>query len=87
MKKIKDWFQELPEPQRNMAMNNYNLKDDSFYATTLSSAIAEGFVWGATDEGHIYWAIFVDEIEADEFKERHREDLQWEADNLPDFED
>jgi hypothetical protein len=87
MKKIKDWFQELPEPQRSMAMNNYNLEDDSFCAMKLSYALKEGFVWAATDEGHTYWEIFVKEIEADEFRENRREDWQWEADNISEFED
>lgn len=87
MRKIKDWFQELPEPQRSMAMDNYDLEDDSFCATTLSSALAQGFVWAGTNEGHIYWEIFVDGIEADEFRENRREDWQWEADNISEFED
>lgn len=90
MKKIKDWFQELPEPQRSMAMSNYNLEDDSYCATTLSSALARGFIWCATDEGQTYWEIFVKEIEADEFRENRREDWQWEAEqedkNISNFE-
>lgn len=87
MKKISDWYKELPTPQREMALDNLDISCTGTLTTSLSSALAEGFVWKDSNEGHDYWAIFIKEIEADEFKERHREDLQWEVDNLPDFED
>ena len=87
MKKISDWYKELPIPQREMALKNLDEANEGGLTTSLSSSISEGFIWRDSDEGHDYWSIFVKHIEADEFKERHKEDLQWEADNLPDFED
>ena len=87
MKKIVEWYKELPTPQMEMAIKNLDEANEGVLTTSLSSSISEGFIWRDSDEGHSYWAIFVNEIKADEFKESHREDLQWEADNLPDFED
>lgn len=87
MKNIKDWYKELPTPQREMALDNLEEADEDVLTTSLSSALSEGFIWRDSYEGHTYWSIFVKEIEADEFRESRREDFQWEADNLPDFED
>jgi len=87
MKKISDWYKELPTPQKEMALDNLDISFAGVLTTSLSSALSEGFVWADANEGYDYWAIFVKGIEADEFRESRREDFQWEADNLPDFED
>ena len=87
MKKIKDWYKELPTPQKVMALYNLDEANENVLTTSLSSALSEGFIWRDSYEGHYYWEIFVKGIEADEFRESRREDFQWEADNLPDFED
>lgn len=88
MKKISDWYDnELPTPQREMALENLDISCAGILTTSLSSALTKGFVWSCSNEGPDYWAIFVKGIEADEFREYRREDWQWEADNLPDFED
>jgi hypothetical protein len=77
MKKIIDWFQELPEPQRSMAMNNCNVFDEE--VESLSKAIIHGFAWEYTDEGGTYWNLFHDNIKREEFKQNRRED--WELEN------
>jgi hypothetical protein len=87
MKKICSWYKTLPEPQRSEALNNLSYLLSQRKSPNLVDALRDGFHWKTSKEGHEYWDIFTKEIESDEFMERHREDLQWETDSLPDFED
>jgi len=88
MKKISDWYDnELPTPQKEMALENLDISCAGVLTTSLTSALSKGFIWSSYNEGYNYWAIFVNEVKADEFRESRSEDFQWEADNLPDFED
>lgn len=53
MKLILDWYDQLPEPIRSQAIENY----DGMYkgAEYLARAISLGFVWSKTDQGRQYW--------------------------------
>lgn len=52
MKTIKQWLEELPEPYRTQALENYERKQMSH---SLSLALASAFHWHYTPEGWNYW--------------------------------
>jgi len=60
------YFNQLEEPERGQAKNNYNvtfahaglrrpLENFEGFPDSISGAILLGFDWGATDEGYAYW--------------------------------
>lgn len=56
MKKISDWFNELPEPQRTQALANVDkAKRGHFCVRQMSTALMEGFEWANTPQGYEYW--------------------------------
>ena len=84
-KTIEQWFQELPEPYKTLAITNaakqstLNFNKEDVNCNKLSDAIAIGFLWQETLEGESYWEEVYDTLKADEFKEYRREDWEWEA--------
>lgn len=57
-KRITDWLQELPEPQRTQALDNTELFPlpgaENKEVDTMHEAIS-GFVWFQTPQGIDYW--------------------------------
>lgn len=61
MKPILDWYDQLPEPIRSQAIENYDEEGaispvDGLNRASFSAAIHGGFSWYKTPEGHEYWA-------------------------------
>lgn len=52
MKTIKQWLEELPEPYRTQALENY----ENNKVQSLSFALINAFEWYDTPEGIEYWA-------------------------------
>lgn len=52
MKKIREWFQELPDGIRELALRNQVNDGDE---ESLDGALYSGFVWGNTPEGGDFW--------------------------------
>lgn len=52
MKPIREWLNELPEPYRSQAMENYMNASNRKVAST---ALADAFFWDQTPEGYDYW--------------------------------
>lgn len=59
MKTIKEWFDQLPQPQRHEAINNVINQHSPEHLTantfSLSNALRISFSWEDTDEGFLYW--------------------------------
>jgi hypothetical protein len=64
MKTIKEYLEELPEPWRSQALENYDPKFHPHTKTTssLESAISWAFDWSESPEGHEYWSTAHDSI-------------------------
>jgi len=67
MKTIKEWFEQLPQPQRFEAINNV-INDrgaKKLLSTTdsLTDALTIGFYWRESPEGDLYWRKLYLEIE------------------------
>lgn len=60
-KTIREWFEELPGPQRTEAIENTKCELDNI-AYSLSGAIGMSFRWDQTPQGHTYWMNIYDEI-------------------------
>ena len=60
-KKITEWFEDLIEPIRSQAIENYY--GDTHYAKSLIGAINLGFFWIYTPQGQVYWEEIYDNIE------------------------
>ena len=54
MKTIKQWLQELPEPYRTEALDNYNDRYNPV-VENIFKALNYGFSWSATTQGYEYW--------------------------------
>jgi hypothetical protein len=54
MKKISEWLNELPEPQRTLALENFSSED--VMVDKLSLALLRGFCWRNTPQKHQYWS-------------------------------
>ena len=69
MKPILEWYQELPEPIRSQAIENY---DHDFasrvngMASSYRQAISSGFSW-KTKQGVYYWLDIHERAESGEF--------------------
>lgn len=56
MKPILEWYEDLPEPYRSQAINNYfNSGESASKADNLGSALLAGFNWFDSPEGFEYW--------------------------------
>lgn len=60
-KTIQEWLEELPEPHRAQAIDNYKEqrggKIDT-YTDAITLALTGAFAWGKTPEGFDYWNDF-----------------------------
>jgi len=65
-KKIKDWFQELEEPYRALALKNLKEECKEEYTYSLSGALAVGFSWHKTKQGHLYWNKLFHELQSND---------------------
>jgi hypothetical protein len=57
MKKIKDWFEEMEEPERSLALKNTHVNMLEKECFRFNHALCGAFVWGSTDEGEDYWRL------------------------------
>lgn len=64
-KTIREWFEELPEPQRSQAIDNAHVYLD-WSTYSLSNAIAISFSWQDSPQGYKYWEDVCSEISAKE---------------------
>lgn len=56
MKTIREWLEELPEPYRTQALENFDIEGiDNILVSTLADAINKGFIWFTTPQGEPYW--------------------------------
>lgn len=57
MKKISEWFNELPEPYKTQANNMTDLPKLDFNSevNSLMDALNKGFIWTISPEGFHYW--------------------------------
>lgn len=73
MKTIREWLEELPEPYRTQAIDNYENPECNMYKSedctisepipkNLVDAISEAFIWCDTPEGFNYWVNFKDTL-------------------------
>lgn len=53
MRPILEWYEQLPEPYRSQAIENY--AGEIEVAKSLKDAICYGFLWRKTPQGHWYW--------------------------------
>ena len=53
MKTVKEWFNELPDGYRELALKNLN--NPEYEAKTMHDAISGGFLWLDTNEGRDFW--------------------------------
>ena len=69
MKTIREWLEELPEPYRTQAIDNYENPECNMYKRgdwtepekkqeSLVDAIYDAFIWLRTPEGFQYWVDF-----------------------------
>ena len=58
MKTIKQWIETLPEPYRNLALNNTSqeILNDKDYCASLRDALLNAFSWEETDKGANFWS-------------------------------
>lgn len=67
-KPILEWYEELPEPYRSQAMENYD--GIYLYARSVYNAILFGFTWADTIQYHRdvnYWSDLADRASSGEF--------------------
>jgi len=55
VKTRQEWFEDLPEPTRTMAINNTKPKKLLERVISFLTALDSGFIWTHTTEGHEYW--------------------------------
>jgi len=61
MKTIHEWIQLLPEPyktQANIALMNVPYAESNTLVKNLNSALLQGFIWAASEQGLEYWSNF-----------------------------
>lgn len=63
MKKVKDWYNDLPNDIREKALANTSKDMLETVDDSLVEALSGGFTWSSTEEGHDYWESIVDEYE------------------------
>lgn len=55
-KRISEWLEELPEPIRTKALDNFKKRGNrNVKVRTLRIAIFSAFIWTKTSEGNEYW--------------------------------
>lgn len=66
-KTIREWLDELPEPYKTQAIENWKNRDVRIWDhepnikfDSLMDAISDAFEWGNTEQGYAYWADFYD---------------------------
>ena len=71
MKTIKEWLNEIPEPEiREAALRNMDIEKERWYGDpielrereTLSRAICCAFTWEDTPEGHDFWQDYENKL-------------------------
>lgn len=71
MKTIREWLEELPEPYRTQAIENYNNQECNFNLrfglkeqehNSLKDALFSAFAWGHTEQGYEHWRFFHDTL-------------------------
>jgi len=62
MKTIKQWFNELPEPQKTEALENTPKLIKENIADDLEDAIYSAFRWDRTKQGYDYWQKICDSV-------------------------
>lgn len=73
MKPILEWYEDLPEPIRSQAIENYNpnYAPKNTDVENLHDAIDLGFWWMSSPEGDKYWHDISTRAEAGEFDKPH----------------
>ncbi len=71
MKPILTWFEDLPEPYRSQAIENYNSEYLGKSACdNLHQALYWGFNWSGTEQGGWYWCDIRDRALSGEFDKK-----------------
>ena len=66
MKPILEWYEQLREPYRSQAIENYD-DEGTVLAQSMSEAIGGGFLWLLTEQGLEYWKDVSDRAARGEF--------------------
>jgi hypothetical protein len=67
-KTIREWLEELPEPQRSCAIENCNV-DMDIKEVSLSKAVKVAFFWGDSPQGFHYWINICNDIISEEISQ------------------
>lgn len=65
MKRIYQWIEKLPEPERSEASNNmtrFPLCDRNELTNSLKSALLKSFIWGRGIGTIEYWAVIYNSL-------------------------
>lgn len=68
MKTIREWLEELPEPYRSQALENFDNywtkeeQDDLSKRISLSFAVLSAFAWDESKQGGDYWNKLYDTL-------------------------
>ena len=65
MKKISNWYKELPEPERTEALNIVTYATSQVKVKSLYEALSGGFVWFESPQGRHYWEAITERYEED----------------------
>lgn len=65
MKPILTWYEDLPEPIRSQAIENYDGTD--IHQRSIAGAIFMGMAWLTTPQGAEYWADIYNRANSGEF--------------------
>ena len=68
-KTIREWFDELPEPQRSQAIENCDVEDLDLLVDSLLNACLGAFNWKKSPQGHGYWDSIYEELIAKELNQ------------------
>lgn len=75
MKPILEWYEDLPEPYRSQAIENYNPeyvnKSHFIFNNPIAQSLFYGFVWADTKQGYQYWNSVTDKAISGEF-DKHK---------------
>lgn len=52
------WFQQLPEPYRSQAIENFDEEFSPSKVDSILDAISCSFIWSKTPQGRVYWDDF-----------------------------
>ena len=72
-KTILEWYEQLPEPIRSQAIENYD--GTKRLVGCYSEAIGSGIYWGDTPQGYAYWDDICERAEKGEFDTPIESDL------------